>query len=71
MSDKPVLRRGDKGPDVIELQNLMGLTRIAAIGVGFFGPETEAAVKAFQKVHDLPETGVCDGETWAIIEGEA
>jgi len=31
---------------------------------GFFGPETTAAVREFQKIFNLPETGVIDKATW-------
>ncbi|WP_312701428.1 peptidoglycan-binding protein [Sedimentibacter sp.] len=34
---------------------------------GFFGPETEAAVKAFQGIFQLPQTGVIDEGTWYRI----
>lgn len=66
-----MLRRGDKGPDVIELQNLLGLSRRVLVGVGYFGSATEEAVIAFQREHGLPAHGIVDGPTWAAIEGEA
>lgn len=50
---------------------LLGLSRMAQIGIGYFGPVTETAVMAFQKARGLPETGIVDGATWAAIEGEA
>lgn len=34
---------------------------------GIFGEETEAAVKAFQKMFNIPETGVVDINTWNLI----
>lgn len=34
---------------------------------GFFGPQTEAAVKAFQGIFQLPQTGVIDEGTWYRI----
>ena len=34
---------------------------------GIFGTETEASVKAFQKIFDLPQTGVVDLATWYQI----
>ncbi len=34
---------------------------------GIFGPGTEAAVKTFQSVFDLPANGVVDYPTWYKI----
>ena len=47
--------------------------RIPGIGVdGIFGPETEAAVRAFQRAYRLPDTGVVDRITWqALAEVDA
>ena len=36
---------------------------------GIYGPETVAAVSAFQQLHALPITGITDQNTWeAIVE---
>lgn len=35
---------------------------------GYFGPRTEAAVKQFQSLHALPETGIVDRETAEKID---
>ncbi|HYP09384.1 MAG TPA: peptidoglycan-binding protein, partial [Bryobacteraceae bacterium] len=32
-----------------------------------FGPKTESAVKAFQKKMSLPQTGVVNAQTWAML----
>lgn len=34
---------------------------------GIFGPSTEKAVKKFQEVFNLPQTGVVDFKTWYVI----
>ena len=34
---------------------------------GIFGPSTEASVKKFQEIFNLPQTGVVDFETWYAI----
>lgn len=34
---------------------------------GYFGPETEASVRSFQRVYGLPETGVVNRATWFDI----
>ena len=57
-----VLRSGDRGPDVAELQRRLG---VGADGV--FGPKTEAAVKAFQKSKRLGVDGVVGPKTAAKL----
>lgn len=37
---------------------------------GIYGPETMAAVSAFQRLHGLPVTGVTDRDTWDAIHAE-
>ncbi|MCL1848666.1 MAG: peptidoglycan-binding protein [Clostridiales bacterium] len=69
----PILRRGDKGPDVGALQGKLNalaaiypeLTRIAQDED--FGGITEGAVKAFQKKMEMEEDGVVDEDTWEKI----
>lgn len=41
------------------------IPRISADGI--FGERTQAAVKAFQKIFDLPQTGIIDFATWYKI----
>jgi peptidoglycan hydrolase-like protein with peptidoglycan-binding domain len=66
-----LLRRGTTGPSVVTIQ--VALNRISqnypAIPKipqpnGFFGPETTAAVREFQKIFNLPVTGIIDKATW-------
>ena len=62
-SSVQVIKRGQKGEKVKELQRLlMSLGyKLPKFGAdGDFGAETEKAVKQFQKDWDLPETGVVD-----------
>ena len=68
--DDPVddsLRRGDSGPEVAAMQQLLlkwDPKCLPEYGVdGDFGKETEDAVKAFQKEKSLPVTGVYDAAT--------
>lgn len=50
--------------------------QIALTNAGFYsgridgkkGPQTKEALRAFQKAHNLPETGKCDKETWAQLK---
>jgi peptidoglycan hydrolase-like protein with peptidoglycan-binding domain len=63
-----ILQRGSVDDKVAQLQKAL-----YAIGFnpnefnGFFGPGTEAAVKAFQEATKLTPTGVVDKQTWDYI----
>jgi Transglycosylase-like domain/Putative peptidoglycan binding domain len=52
-SSEVVVKRGDRGPAVRMIQEQLG---IGADGV--FGPQTERAVKRFQRRHDLVPDGI-------------
>ena len=43
---------------------------IRVIPDGIYGPETTAAVTAFQRVHGISPTGVADQQTWEAIVAE-
>lgn len=67
-----IIRPGDVGPDVRDLQR-----RLQALGFrvdpdelqGRFGPSTEAAVRAFQGQRRLPVDGLVGQDTWtALVE---
>ncbi len=65
------LRRGARGADVVQLQvmlnrigrNYPAIPRISAAD-GIFGPQTENAVRAFQRIFDLTEDGIVGRSTW-------
>ncbi len=62
------LRRGDESPAVLAWQQKLvavgALTSAQlATGPGVFGPQTEAATRAFQQANGLSVTGVVDGAT--------
>lgn len=59
------LARGDSGVEVVHLQQLLNVAGVHDSGLttGFFGPLTQASVKKFQDLHDLPQTGVTDDAT--------
>lgn len=67
------LTRGSRGEKVSQMQEQLNrisqnyplIPKIAADGV--FGAQTEEAVKVFQKVFGLPQTGVVDFPTWYKI----
>ena len=54
---------GMQGPEVQQLQRLLGLTPD-----GLFGPATQTAVVAFQKQHGLGADGIVGPQTWALLE---
>lgn len=70
-TDKPTLRKGDKGQYVMQAQMLLiqrGYTLPKYGCDGKFGNETLEAVKAFQKANGLTADGVIGQKTWAALE---
>jgi putative chitinase len=63
----PVLRSGDNGQDVVDLQNALidAGYRLSADGV--FGQHTDDAVRDFQDAHDLDADGIVGPRTWAML----
>ena len=61
------LGKGAEGDLVVWAQEHL-VAAGARIGVdGAFGPETKAAVKAFQSAHGLPASGLIDTPTWTAL----
>lgn len=60
----------NRGSDVVLLQQFLKEKGYFTFprNTGYFGPYTFAAVKKFQKANNLPETGIVDAETRALIE---
>jgi hypothetical protein len=56
------LGRGDRDPHVVYVQQQLGIDVD-----GVFGPETEAAVRAFQQSRGLPANGIVGPETAAAL----
>ncbi|MCL5734717.1 MAG: N-acetylmuramoyl-L-alanine amidase [Actinobacteria bacterium] len=62
--------RGHRGQQVVDIQ-----TRLAALGHflgregadGFFGPQTEQAIRAFQQRRLIPACGVVEDNTWTEL----
>ena len=46
-------------------QNYPAIPRVAVDGI--YGPATAQAVRTFQRIFDLPQTGVVDYPTWYSI----
>ena len=73
----PELRRDSPEADwVRHLQQLLeGALRDTGIQLsavdGIFGPITEASVNSLQGQNGLPQTGIVDDATWAVLEGGA
>ena len=67
------IRQGDTGVRVEHLQYMLSvlsayIQQIPPLTIdGIFGPRTQAAVIAAQRLFGLPETGVVDPETWDEI----
>lgn len=57
------LRRGARGPDVALLQRFIGVRP----DDGIFGPQTEKAVRQYQRMRGLKVDGIVGRKTWAPI----
>jgi hypothetical protein len=57
-----MLKIGSSGPNVVVLQNKLGIK-----ADGIFGPNTEKYVNRFQLTHDLPVTGIVDNDVWSLL----
>lgn len=64
-TDRPLIGRGDYGSSVREVQEHL---RVAVDGD--FGPDTEAAVEAYQARKGLSVDGVVGPDTWRVMEQE-
>jgi peptidoglycan hydrolase-like protein with peptidoglycan-binding domain len=64
----PVLRRGDRGDRVRQLQQRLQILGFLSGAVdGVFGSETEAAVKALQEDADITVDGIVGPTTWNAL----
>lgn len=63
----PILRRGDRGAAVIELQKLLNAKGATLVVDGDFGAATDAAVRKFQKDNQLVADGIVGPKTWAAL----
>lgn len=65
----PTLRLGDKGPEVVALQQKLAAhgRSINLVVDGDFGPATRAAVRALQRAEGLAEDGVAGPRTWEAL----
>ncbi len=63
----PLVQRGDRGPAVERLHELLGVVRPGSAGYGIFGPRTDAAVRAYQLEHALDVDGRVGVQTWTAL----
>ncbi|MGB7947305.1 MAG: peptidoglycan-binding protein [Candidatus Binatia bacterium] len=69
---RPTLRRGSRGPSVVELQRrLTTLGFASGAADGIFGSRTEAAVKAFQRSRRIGVDGIVGPQTWNQLYGRS
>lgn len=73
MSDNPLVRRGSEGEWVRYLQDCLTARGfdVGSHGVdGDFGPDTEAAVRAYQEWKGLHVDGIVGEDTWGMLEAD-
>ena len=74
MSGEPTLRHGDREKDgwVKYAQELLNTHNEHMIAPdGYFGDETQSAVRKFQRAKHLQVDGTIGDQTWAALRGEA
>jgi len=65
--DRPILRRGDEGQAVKELQFLLTLRQHSLTPDGDFGPKSERAVRTYQIAKGMTADGIVGEATWTIL----
>ncbi len=69
--EMPELSFGNESKDVEKLQKILkSLGLVDWKATGYFGTKTESAIKGFQKMHGLMETGIVDLQTWSRLLNE-
>ena len=64
----PILKNGSVGNYVCTLQDALVSAGFGTIGIdGYFGPQTEAAVRAFQRARGLVQDGVVGCASWTRL----
>jgi len=63
----PVVKSGSNGHPIKTLQYLLRARGESVAVDGVFGPNTEAAVKAFQASHGVATDGIVGPVTWAAL----
>jgi peptidoglycan hydrolase-like protein with peptidoglycan-binding domain len=65
-----MLRQGDAGADVYELQGLLRVNGYQFDRTGVFDAETHACMVTFQQKHKLRADGVVGTITWNLLRGK-
>lgn len=68
--ERPVLKRGNRGSAVKELQGLLNHLGFKIEADGNFGVATDRAVRTFQKANGLEPDGVVGTYSWEKLYGE-
>ena len=63
----PLLRQGDSGAAVTELQRLLNAKGVNVTVDGIFGASTQKAVIQFQRSNGLTADGIVGAKTWAAL----
>lgn len=63
-----LIKLGDKGPTVVEVQKLLSMLGYDLVIDGQFGPRSKRSVTAFQKKAGLPNTGEIDDTTYNALK---
>ncbi len=63
----PILRQGDSGAPVTELQRLLNAKGAKLTVDGIFGATTQNAVIQFQRSNGLTADGIVGAKTWAAL----
>lgn len=66
-ADMPLVKQGSSGEAVRKLQQLLNAAGASLEEDGSFGPATDAAVRAFQKAHELEVDGEVGPKTWGKL----
>ncbi|MBE9080262.1 peptidoglycan-binding protein [Romeria aff. gracilis LEGE 07310] len=62
------LRQGDQGADVIALQRYLASNDLFPyVADGFYGSTTASGVSTFQRIRELPATGIADKQTLSAM----
>ncbi|WAL61436.1 peptidoglycan-binding domain-containing protein [Thermocoleostomius sinensis] len=64
----PILRKGDTGEAVTQLQTLLNAQGSSLAVDGIFQATTLASVISFQQRHGLPVNGIVGPETWQLLQ---
>jgi hypothetical protein len=65
VEDRPTLRQGDHGDDVLDMQRM--LPRFTGEFDGDFGPTTKDNVSRYQTTRGLEADGICGPQTWQAL----